>query len=58
MDGTILYWNRAAEKLFGRTRDEALGKNIDIILPSRLAAAFRAMLVDAAAAPRANRKRY
>jgi PAS domain S-box-containing protein len=31
--GSITSWNKGAEKLFGFTRDEALGKPITFILP-------------------------
>ena len=31
-DDTIRYWNRGAEKLYGWTRPEAVGKNIDTLL--------------------------
>ena len=33
LDGTITAWNRAAERLFGFTATEAVGKRIDIIVP-------------------------
>jgi PAS domain S-box-containing protein len=31
----IIYWNRAAESMFGWTSREALGKRLDIIVPER-----------------------
>jgi len=33
LDGTITGWNSAAERLFGHTATEAIGKSIDIIVP-------------------------
>ena len=34
-DGTILLWNRAAERIFGHTEREALGHSLDLIIPER-----------------------
>ena len=33
LDGVILTWNRAAERLFGWTSEEAVGKHITLIIP-------------------------
>ncbi|MBF0292719.1 MAG: PAS domain S-box protein [Nitrospinae bacterium] len=33
IDGSIIFWNAAAERIFGYSRDEAIGKNIAIIVP-------------------------
>src|SRR5688572_15005305 len=37
--GTIRLWNRAAESLFGHSAAEALGANLDLIIPERFRAA-------------------
>jgi PAS domain S-box-containing protein len=37
-DGTILLWNRAAERIFGYTEEEALRHSLDLIIPERLRA--------------------
>jgi PAS domain S-box-containing protein len=37
--GTIRRWNRAAAALFGFSAQEALGQNLDLIVPERLRAA-------------------
>jgi PAS domain S-box-containing protein len=37
-DGSILLWNRAAERIFGYTEEEALGHSLDLIIPERLRA--------------------
>ncbi len=34
--GTIAFWNRAAEQLFGYPAGEALGQSLDLIIPERL----------------------
>jgi PAS domain S-box-containing protein len=37
--GTILRWNRASHLLFGYSAEEALGQNLDLIIPEHLRAA-------------------
>jgi PAS domain S-box-containing protein len=34
-EGTIVYWNGAAERVFGWRAEEALGKSLDLIIPER-----------------------
>ena len=34
--GTITFWNRAAERIFGFSESEAVGKSLDIIIPENL----------------------
>ena len=34
--GMIRFWNRAAERLFGFSRSEVLGKSLDMIIPQNL----------------------
>jgi PAS domain S-box-containing protein len=35
-DGTIIFWNAGAERIFGHTSESALGQSLDIIIPERL----------------------
>lgn len=45
INGRVLYWNKAAEKIFGWTREEALGKTLDqLILDKKSIDEFRRIL--------------
>jgi PAS domain S-box-containing protein len=35
-DGTIRFWNPAAEAMFGHARADALGRSLDLIIPANL----------------------
>jgi PAS domain S-box-containing protein len=35
-DGVICFWNPAAERMFGHSREDALGQTLDIIVPDKL----------------------
>ena len=35
-DGNIVLWNPAAERMFGYSESEAMGRSLDIIIPERL----------------------
>ncbi|MBI6629172.1 PAS domain-containing protein [Pontibaca salina] len=37
-DGLICFWNSGAERIFGFTESEALGRSLDIIVPENLRA--------------------
>lgn len=42
MDGETVFWNEAAEKLYGYTEEEALGRNLnDLIIPPEMRASVR-----------------
>ena len=34
-EGRIVFWNLAAERIFGFTADEAMGRSLDLIIPER-----------------------
>ena len=34
--GSIVFWNPAAERIFGYAESEALGRSLDLIIPERL----------------------
>ena len=38
--GSIIYWNKAAEEIFGYSEDEVVGKKVTIIMPQRFYRAF------------------
>lgn len=33
--GNIIFWNAAAERIFGFTEEEAIGRSLDLIIPER-----------------------
>jgi PAS domain S-box-containing protein len=35
-DGIIRFWNPGAERIFGHTADETIGRSLDLIIPERL----------------------
>ena len=37
-DGTIIFWNLAAERIFGFNQTETLGQSLDLIIPERFRA--------------------
>ncbi|MBN9001408.1 MAG: PAS domain S-box protein [Rhizobiales bacterium] len=37
-DGMVTFWNPGATRIFGFTRDEAMGQSLDIIIPENLRA--------------------
>ena len=46
MEGRVLYWNRAAENIFGWTKEQALGKTLDrLILDKESAERFNSILM-------------
>jgi PAS domain S-box-containing protein len=44
LDGSILSWNRGAERIYGYTAQEAVGRNIDLVTPPEGRAELRALL--------------
>jgi PAS domain S-box-containing protein len=49
LDGTIRSWNAAAERLYGYTAAEAIGRNIALIVPDELASEIGGILREIAA---------
>lgn len=47
--GKIVYWNPAAERIFGRSREEAVGNHVETLIPARLAKGYRDMFERATA---------
>jgi diguanylate cyclase (GGDEF)-like protein/PAS domain S-box-containing protein len=44
-DGTVFYWNKASEQIYGYTAEEAIGKNLgELIVPPDLKQHFQARL--------------
>jgi diguanylate cyclase (GGDEF)-like protein/PAS domain S-box-containing protein len=39
--GTIVFWNRASETIFGYTADEVIGKPVDLIFPEDIRTAYQ-----------------
>lgn len=39
LEGIIREWNPTAERIFGHTRDEAIGQTLDLIIPERFRSA-------------------
>jgi PAS domain S-box-containing protein len=35
-EGAIQYWNAASERMFGYSREQAIGSSLDIIIPEKL----------------------
>jgi len=35
VEGRIVYWNRGAERIFGYAAAEAIGRNLDVIIPEK-----------------------
>ena len=44
-DGTVIFWNKASERIYGYLREEAIGKNLsDLIIPSNIKPHFEKAL--------------
>ncbi|MDH5728080.1 MAG: PAS domain S-box protein [Gammaproteobacteria bacterium] len=46
MSGNVLFWNQGAERLFGYTAEETLGRSIRIILPEEVREDFHKHIVE------------
>ena len=36
LDGTIIFWNASAERVFGYSKDEAVGQNVSFLVPQEM----------------------
>jgi PAS domain S-box-containing protein len=54
LDGTITSWNRAAERLYGYTAEEVIGRSISIIIPPERSGEFAEIMRTLAAGRRAD----
>ncbi|MFJ4616741.1 PAS domain S-box protein [Streptomyces sp. NPDC088812] len=44
LDGHITYWNAAAQRLYGHTAEEAIGRHVSLLAPPELRGEVRALL--------------
>lgn len=44
LDGYITYWNAAAQRLYGYTAEEAIGRHVSLLAPSELRGEVKALL--------------
>jgi PAS domain S-box-containing protein len=49
LDDTVLTWNAGAERLYGYTSDDMIGRNRALIVPDRVSAGLTAAMMDKAA---------
>jgi PAS domain S-box-containing protein len=44
LDGVILFWNKGAEKIYGYTPEEVIGKSVEIIMPHDHEGEFKSIM--------------
>jgi diguanylate cyclase (GGDEF)-like protein/PAS domain S-box-containing protein len=49
LDGTVMTWNPAAERLYGYTAEEMVGRNVEVVVPDEKLPELRALMKSAAA---------
>src|SRR5439155_22222451 len=57
LDGTILSWNAAAERIFGFTAEQAVGQPVDFIIPEERREEAAEILAQIASGERVERRR-